>query len=156
MDNLMVLEHEESEMQEEKGTSLRADLKERHVNMVAFSARVGIGPFLQSGRVVYQAGPGLAVVAYILMGTVMASTISCLGEMTALFPVQGPIFKFPLRFLDVGVGYAAGWLAWFSWTVIIAAEVLAVTQLWDFQFSEEYVREVGYPEITQPSRNIVN
>ncbi|KAF2186890.1 proline-specific permease [Zopfia rhizophila CBS 207.26] len=148
MENLMVLEHEDSDMQEEKGTSLRADLKERHVNMIAFSACVGIGLFLQSGRVVYQAGPGLAVVAYILMGTVMASTISCLGEMTALFPVQGPIFEFPRRFLDVGVGYAAGWLAWFSWTVIIAAEVLAVIQLWDFQFSEEYLREVGYPENT--------
>jgi amino acid transporter len=32
--------------------------------------------------------------------------------MTALFPVQGPLFEFPGRFLDEAVGYAVGWMAW--------------------------------------------
>jgi amino acid permease len=116
--------------------------------MIAFSACIGVGFFLQSGRVVYLTGPGMAVIAYILIGTVMSSTMVCLGEMTALFPVQGPLFEFPRRFLDDAVGYAVGWLSWFSWTVIIAAEVLAVAQLWDFGFEEEYLREVRYPEET--------
>lgn len=50
------------------------------------------------------AGPGLATVAYLLAGSVMWSAISALGEMTALFPIQGSIFVFPARFLDMGVG----------------------------------------------------
>jgi len=129
-----------------RSTALRRGLREHHVNMIAFSACIGVGLFLQSGRVVYLAGPGLAVIAYILMGTVMASAMACLGEMTALFPVQGPLFEFPRRFLDEGIGYAVGWLAWFSWTVIIAAEILAITQIWKFQFSEQYLRDVGYPD----------
>jgi amino acid permease len=33
----------------------------------------------------------------------------------------------------------------FSWVVIIAAEVLAVAQLWNFRFSESYLEDVGYP-----------
>jgi amino acid permease len=79
----------------------RRDLKERHVNMMAFSACVGIGLFLQSGKVIFLAGPGLAVIAYLLAGSIMWCTIGSLGEMTALFPIQGSIFVFPARFLDV-------------------------------------------------------
>lgn len=68
--------------------------------------------------------------------------------MTALFPVQGPLFEFPVRFLDEAVGYATGWMALFAWTVTIAAELLAVANLWTFNFDEKYLREVGYPETT--------
>ncbi|KAH0542303.1 hypothetical protein FGG08_003330 [Glutinoglossum americanum] len=114
--------------------------------MIAFSTCVGIGMYLQSGKVIYLAGPGLATIAYILAGSVMWCSISSLGEMTALFPVRGPIFVFPHRFVDEGVGYAVGWMAWFSWVVIIAAEVLAVAQLFNFHFKEEYLKNIGYPD----------
>lgn len=90
----------------------RKTLNERHTNMIAFSSVVGIGFFLQSGRVIHLAGPGLAWTAYILMGSVLWSAIASLGEMTALFPVKGAIFEFPSRFLDAGVGYACGWMSW--------------------------------------------
>ncbi|KAF2274286.1 uncharacterized protein EI97DRAFT_435372 [Westerdykella ornata] len=127
-------------------TVLSADLKERHVNMMAFSACIGFGLFLQSGKIIYIAGPGLAIVAVVLASSVMWSVVACLGEMTALFPVQGPLFEFPGRFIDEAVGYATGWISWFAWVAILAAEVLAVAQLWKFRFDEQYLRDVGYPE----------
>ena len=67
----------------------RRDLEEHHVNMIAFSACLGVGLFLQAGRVVALAGPGMAVICYILVGSIMWSMMACLGEMTALFPIQG-------------------------------------------------------------------
>lgn len=127
-------------------TVLSADLKERHVNMMAFSACIGFGLFLQSGKVIYIAGPGLAIVAVTLASSVMWSVIACLGEMTALFPVAGALFEFPGRFIDEAVGYATGWITWFAWVVILAAEILAVAQLWKFRFDEEYLQSVGYPD----------
>jgi yeast amino acid transporter len=90
----------------------RRNLSERHVNMIAFSSIVGMGLFLQAGKIVHYAGPGLAVFAYLISGTVMWSAMACLGEMTAIFPVKGAIFDFPGRFLDEAVGYAVGWMAW--------------------------------------------
>lgn len=90
----------------------RRDLGERHVNMIAFSSVVGIGLFLQSGRVIYLAGPGLAFLAYFLTGTVIWSAMACLGEMTALFPVPGAIFELPCRFVDESIGYTVGWMTW--------------------------------------------
>lgn len=90
----------------------RRTLSERQVNMIAFSTAVGVGLFLQAGKVIYYTGPGLAVFAYLITGTVMWSAMACLGEMTALFPVKGAVFDFPGRFLDEAVGYAVGWMAW--------------------------------------------
>ncbi len=82
--------------------------------MIAFSTVVGIGFFLQAGRVTYLVGPGLAWVAYILMGTALWSVMASLGEMTALLPVKGGVFEFPCRFLDAGIGYACGWMSWYA------------------------------------------
>lgn len=50
--------------------------------------------------------------SYLIVGTVIASIISCLGEMTALMPVNAPTMEFPRRFLDRGVGFAVGWVYW--------------------------------------------
>lgn len=52
------------------------------------------------------------MMCYMLMGTVISSVISCLGEMTALMPVNAPVMEFPRRFLDRGVGFAVGWMYW--------------------------------------------
>ena len=62
------------EMREALGTSkvpsnqLRPMLSERHVNMMSFSQCIGIGLFLQTGRVIYLVGPGLATICYVLAG----------------------------------------------------------------------------------------
>jgi len=80
--------------------------------MIAFSVTLGVGLFLTSGKVIYLAGPGVATIVFLLMGISLWCVNSSLGEMSALFPVKGPIFEFPSRFLDEGVGFAAGWMAW--------------------------------------------
>lgn len=70
------------------------------------------GLFLGCGTSLAVAGPGGAVLAYLIMGSVIASVISCLCEMTALMPVNAPAMEFPKRFLDRGVGFAVGWMYW--------------------------------------------
>jgi amino acid transporter len=80
--------------------------------MMAFSAVVGIGFFLASGKVISIAGPGLAVIAWVLMGVLMWAVMSSLGEMTALFPERGAVFEFTSRFIDRGMGFSVGWMAW--------------------------------------------
>ncbi|KAH7012829.1 amino acid permease-domain-containing protein [Ilyonectria destructans] len=130
------------------GNQLSAELTERHVNMMAFSQCVGIGLFLQAGRVIYLAGPGLGAIAYILSGTVLWSCAACLGEMTALFPVKGPIIEFPRRFLDESLGYTAGWMTWFSWIVLVAAELVAITHIFQFRYPPDLLRAAEYPDST--------
>jgi amino acid permease len=83
------------------------DYLERLYNSVA-------GLFLGSGTSLAAAGPGGSVLAYVLMGTVLSSVISCLIEMTALMPVNAPVMEFPRRFLDRGVGFSIGWMYWYA------------------------------------------
>jgi amino acid transporter len=72
------------------------------------------GLFLGCGKSLAVAGPGGSVLCYVLMGTVISSVISCLCEMTALMPVNAPVMEFPRRFLDRGVGFAVGWIYWYT------------------------------------------
>ncbi|KAK4210658.1 amino acid permease-domain-containing protein [Rhypophila decipiens] len=118
-------------------TDLRRTLEEKHVNMIGFSMALGVGLFLSSGKVIYLAGPGLAVLAYLLMGTLMWSALACMAEMTALFPVKGPTFEFACRFIDESVGYASAWMLWFSYVIVVAAELAAITEI--FRFQMEYI-----------------
>lgn len=67
------------------------------------------GLFLGSGKALASAGAGGSVLSYVLVGTIISSVISCLGEMTALMPVNAPVMEFPRRYLDRGVGFAVGW-----------------------------------------------
>ncbi|KAI9893089.1 MAG: hypothetical protein M1814_000636 [Vezdaea aestivalis] len=127
-------------------TDLRRRLDERHVNMIAFSATIGIGLFLQSGKVIYLIGPGGAVMAYLLMGSVLWSCVASLGEMTAIFPVRGPIIDFPSRFIDESVGFAVGWMAWFAYVILVATEVSAIAQLFNFKYQPDYLRLFNYPQ----------
>lgn len=82
------------------------------------------------------AGPGGAVLSYVLMGTVISSVISCLGEMTALMPVNAPVMEFPRRFLDRGVGLAVGWMYWFAYATIAADELVAVSNTVKFRYDD--------------------
>lgn len=127
-------------------TVLSADLRERHINMMSFAACIGFGLFLQSGVVIYLSGPGLAIVEFLLGGSILWAVVGCLGEMTSLFPVPGPLFEFPVRFLDESIGYATGWTAWFAWIVMQSGETLTATQLFRFRFDPQYLQSVGYPD----------
>ncbi|EPE34140.1 proline-specific permease [Glarea lozoyensis ATCC 20868] len=121
---------------ERRGDSLWRVLKERHVSMIAFSGTIGNGLFLGSGRSLASAGPGGAVLSYILVGTVISSVISCLGEMTALMPVNAPVMEFPRRYLDRGVGFAVGWVYWFAYAILAADEIVAVANTVAFKYDD--------------------
>ncbi|EQK99740.1 proline-specific permease [Ophiocordyceps sinensis CO18] len=104
--------------------------------MIALSGSIGNGLFLGSGRSIASAGPGGAVLCYLVVGTIIASINSCLGEMTALMPVNSPMMEFPRRFLDRGVGFAVGWIYWFAYTVLAAQQVVAFANAINFGYDD--------------------
>ncbi|KAM0740202.1 hypothetical protein ACQRIT_005386 [Beauveria bassiana] len=125
-----------SEKMKCSGDSLWRVLSERNINMIAFSGSIGNGLFLGSGISIASAGPGGAVMSYLIVGTVIASIISCLGEMTALMPVNAPMMEFPRRFLDRGVGFAVGWVYWFAYAVLAASQVVAFANSVRFSYDD--------------------
>ncbi|KAL2139909.1 hypothetical protein VTI28DRAFT_4486 [Corynascus sepedonium] len=120
-----------------RGDSLWRVLDERHINMIAFSGTIGNGLFLGSGSSLAGAGPGGAVLAYVLMGTVISSVISCLGEMTALMPVNAPVMEFPRRFVSRSVGFAVGWIYWFAYAVLAGQQLVALSNAIKFKYEDD-------------------
>ena len=68
---------------------LRRALKARHLSMIAIGGSIGTGLFVASGATISQAGPGGAVLAYMVVGLMVYFLMTSLGEMAAYLPVSG-------------------------------------------------------------------
>ena len=75
-------------MQQPTNEKLHRTMKSRHLFMIALGGVIGTGFFLGSGYTINQAGPGGAILSYLVGGFIMYLTMLCLGELTATRPFQ--------------------------------------------------------------------
>lgn len=117
----------------ESHDELQRGLDSRHMNMIAIGGAIGTGLFLASGATISQAGPGGALVAFVIIGLMVFLLMQSLGEMSALMPVPGAFETYATRFVSPSFGFALGWNYWFNWAITVAAELSAagiVMQYW--------------------------
>lgn len=115
---------------------LQRKLKARHLGMISLGGTIGTGLFLASGGAISQAGPGGALLAYALIGSMVFFLMTSLAEMASFMPVSGSFSTYATKFIDESLGFALGWNYWFSWATTIAAELVAVTLIMDFWFPD--------------------
>ena len=113
---------------------LKRVLKSRHLNMIALGGTIGTGLFLSSGATVSMAGPGGALLAFILMGVMIYFLMTSMGEMSTALPVSGSIQTFASRFVDPALGFSVGWMFWLSYMLTIASELSAAAILMAYWF----------------------
>lgn len=104
---------------------LRCELKARHLTMITLGGSIGTGLFVASGAAIAQAGPGGALLAYILIGLMVYCLMTSLGELAAYMPVSGSFAVYGARYVDDGFGFALGWNYWYNWAVTIAVDLVA-------------------------------
>ncbi|MDL9998216.1 amino acid permease [Variovorax sp. J22P240] len=118
---------------ESAAPTLRRALGARHLTMIAIGGSIGTGLFVASGASVSQAGPGGALMAYLLIGAMVFFLMTSLGELAAYMPVSGSFATYGALYVDEGFGFALGWNYWYNWAVTIAVELAAaqlVMQYW--------------------------
>ncbi|MHA6824080.1 amino acid permease [Ralstonia pseudosolanacearum] len=115
---------------------LRRTLRARHLTMIAIGGSIGTGLFVASGASVSQAGPGGALAAYMLIGTMVYCLMTSLGELAAYMPVPGSFATYGARYVDEGFGFALGWNYWYNWAVTIAVELAAAQLVMHYWFPE--------------------
>lgn len=118
----------------EQENKLKRSLKARHMNMIAIGGSIGTGLFFASGSAVSTAGPGGAILAYLIMGAIVYFLMTSLGEMSTLIPISGSFETYASRFVDPALGFALGWNYWFSWAICVAAELVAGSLIIKFWF----------------------
>jgi amino acid permease len=89
-------------------------LSQRHLNFIAIGGTIGTGFFLSSGTALAKAGPVGCLISYVFIGTVLWSVMVSLSEMATYIPTAGAFSVYATRFVDPALGFALGWLYWFS------------------------------------------
>ncbi len=117
-------------------TSLNRDLKARHIAMLAMGGSIGTGIFLASGNAIYSAGPGGALVAYLLMGIMVYFLMTSLGEMATLMPTTGTFCDYSGRFVSPSFGFAMGYNYFYNWAITVAADLTAAAILMQYWFPQ--------------------
>ncbi|SME98837.1 amino acid permease [Pseudogulbenkiania subflava] len=104
---------------------LHRGLEERHINLMALGAAIGVGLFLGSASAIKMAGPAI-MISYALGGFAIFLIMRALGEMAIHNPVAGSFSRYAQNYLGPLAGYLTGWNYWFLWIVTCMAEITAV------------------------------
>jgi len=121
-------------MDTKQDSGLNRSLKARHLTMISLGGSIGTGLFLGSGAAIYQAGPGGALLAYLVIGVMVYFIMTSLGELASFMPTSGAFSTYATRFIDPALGFALGWNYWYSWAITLAAELSASTLVMKFWF----------------------
>ncbi|KAG5301200.1 general amino-acid permease GAP1 [Histoplasma ohiense] len=104
---------------------LQRKLRGRHLQMIAIGGSIGTGLFVGSGKALADGGAASVLIAFILVGVMLYSTVHALGEMAVLFPVAGSFSTFSTRFIDPAWGFAMGWNYTLQWIIVLPLEIVA-------------------------------
>ncbi len=115
---------------------LQRKLGARHLNMIAIGGSIGTGLFLASGATIANAGPGGALLAYILIGIMIYFLMTSLGELATHNPTSGAFFTYGTKYVEGGFGFALGWNYWYNWAITVAFELVAVQFIMKFWFPD--------------------
>ena len=112
--------------------SFARDLGLFDATMLGVGAMIGAGIFVLTGIAAGQAGPG-SIVAFALNGVVTLFTAFSYAELAAAVPEAGGGYAFVRRAFPGVVGFTAGWMLWFAYTVACSLYALGFAgYFWEF------------------------
>lgn len=114
--------------------ALQRTLKPRHVNLIAVGGAIGTGLFVGTGASINLAGPGGAVLSYLIIGVAIYFMMMALGEMVTHRPVAGAFETYTADYVEPAFGFVVGWTYWYSCAMTIAVELVASSIIMKFWF----------------------
>lgn len=117
---------------------LERTMGSRHLQFIAIGGTIGTGLFIGTGSALSTAGPVSLLIAFLFVGSVVYSIMVSIAEMATYIPVAGSFTAYATRFVDPTLGFAMGWIYWFSWSITYALELTAaglIIQWWNESLS---------------------
>lgn len=100
--------------------------------MIGVGAMIGAGIFVLTGIAAGEAGPA-SILAFALNGAVTLLTAFAYAELAAAIPEAGGGYAFVRRAFPGAVGFTAGWMLWFAYTVACSLYALGFAgYFWEF------------------------
>ena len=113
--------------------SLRRNLTNRHIQLIAIGGAIGTGLFMGSGKTISLAGPSIIFV-YMIIGFMLFFVMRAMGELLLSNLEYKSFSDFAADLLGPWAGYFTGWTYWFCWVVTGMADVVAITAYAQFWF----------------------
>lgn len=100
--------------------------------MIGVGAMIGAGIFVLTGIAAGVSGPA-SILAFALNGAVTLLTAFAYAELAAAIPEAGGGYAFVRRAFPGAIGFTAGWLLWFAYTVACSLYALGFAgYFWEF------------------------
>ena len=113
--------------------STKRGLKSRHAQMIALGGTIGTGLFVGSGATLARGGPAFILVCYIIMTVLIMFIITAITEVAAHIPIAGGTMSyFGFRYVSSSLGFAMGWLYWYSLGILVPYEITAAGLVIDY------------------------
>ncbi|KAF4549231.1 Amino acid permease-like protein 31 [Elsinoe fawcettii] len=111
----------------------KRNIKSRHAQMIAIGGTIGTGLFVGSGQALAVGGPAFLLLAYCLTSCLVYGVVTAVAEVGAYLPVQGASTAYYCsRFVSRSLGFALGWLYFYSFGILVAYEITAATIVIDY------------------------
>lgn len=117
--------HEETGQAASPTATLKRELKNRHIQLIALGGAIGTGLFLGIGQTIRMAGPSV-LLGYAVAGCVAFLIMRQLAEMVVDEPVAGSFSYFAGKYCGSFAGYLSGWNYWVLNILVSMAELSAV------------------------------
>ncbi|KAF9119949.1 hypothetical protein BG015_006197, partial [Linnemannia schmuckeri] len=111
---------------------LKRDLRLRHMVMIAIAGTIGTGLFLTSGSTIATAGPGGALLAYVIIGIWLIFVCQAIGEIATLLPLPGAFNAWGGRVFDEAFSFQMTWMYCINWALTIPAQLSASSLIVSF------------------------
>ncbi|GAB7350062.1 hypothetical protein MBLNU459_g0731t1 [Dothideomycetes sp. NU459] len=112
-------------------------LKSRHAQMIALGGTIGTGLFVSSGQTLARGGPAFIVGSYVFMALLVWMIVSAITEIAAYLPTRGSSMNlFGYRYVSRSLGFALGWLYWYSLGILVPYEITAAGLVIDYWGSD--------------------
>lgn len=109
---------------ESSGT--KRNIKSRHAQMIAIGGTIGTGLFVGAGQALVVGGPAFTFLAYCLTSLLVYCVVGAIMEIATFVPLSGCSMAYYANcFVSPSVGFALGWLYFYSFAILVAYEITA-------------------------------
>lgn len=101
---------------------------------LAFGSMIGVGWVTSIGNWLQQAGPGGAILAFLVGGAVMLCIGLCYAELTPMLPVAGGEVAYAYKAFGTFKAFLVGWALAFGYVSISGFEAISIGRVLSFLF----------------------
>lgn len=118
---------------QEKNEATHRGFKPRHSQMIAIGGAIGTSLFLGSAQVLRIGGPAFLLASYGVLSILVYGIVTGIAEVATYLPVPGGTMSYyGNKYVSRSLGFAMGYLYWYSLGILVPYELVASTLLIDF------------------------